>query len=133
MAEARRLALAHVMDIGHLGDAAHFLELGLLAALCKVVLELERAVEVVLQAPLAPPGDDKDVRYPDRHSLLDHVLDGRFVNEGQHFLRLGLRSRQEAGPQAGGGDHGFTELVCAMRAGLLVRGKTFRRAAAVGR
>ena len=54
MAEALRLALADVVDIRHFGNPAHLRQLLELAPLFQVVLEFERAVEVVLEAPLTP-------------------------------------------------------------------------------
>ena len=41
--------------------------------------------------------------------LLDHVLDGRLVDERQHLLGLGLGGGQEPGAEAGGRDHGFLD------------------------
>ena len=46
---------------------------------------------------------------PGRDRLLDHVLDGRLVDDRQHLLRLGLGGREEAGAQAGGGDDGLAD------------------------
>jgi hypothetical protein len=63
VAEAERLALAHVGDLGQLRD-------GLiwpgprLAALFQVVLELEGGVEVVLDRALAAAGHDDDLVQP---------------------------------------------------------------------
>ena len=53
-------------------------------------LELEGAVEVVLQAALAPAGDDQDVVDAGPYRLLDHVLDRRAVDDRQHLLGLRL-------------------------------------------
>jgi hypothetical protein len=61
------------------------------------VLQLERAVEVVFEGPLAATGDDQDVGDPGPDGLLHHVLDGRFVYQRQHLLRLGLGRREEPG------------------------------------
>ena len=44
---------------------------------------------------------------PARDGLLDHVLDGRLVDDRQHLLGLGLGGRQEPGAEAGGGDDGL--------------------------
>ena len=78
-----------------------------LAALLEVVLELEGPVEVILEAALAPTGDHQDVGDPGADRLLDHVLDGRLVDERQHLLGLGLGGRQEPGAQAGCRDDSF--------------------------
>ena len=53
VAEPERLALADVVEVGHVGDGAHLLQLIVLAPGLEVELELERAVEVVLERALA--------------------------------------------------------------------------------
>ena len=62
VAEPERIALAHVVDVGELGRELHFLQQVVLAALLEVVLELEVAVEVVLDRALAAAGDDAGCR-----------------------------------------------------------------------
>ena len=109
VAEPQRLALADVVDVGQVGDGPDLLELLELAGPFEVGLQLEGAVEVVLDGPLVATGDDEDVGDAARHRLLDHVLDGRLVHQGQHLLGLGLGGREEAGPEAGGGDDGFLD------------------------
>ena len=99
VAQAERLALAHVVDVGHLGQRLDLAELVHLAPLLQVVLELEVAVEVVLEAALAAAGDDEDVLDARPHRLLDHVLDGRLVDDRQHLLGLGLGGGQEPGAE----------------------------------
>ena len=42
---------------------------------------------MILDGTLAMTADDKDILNPARKSLLDDVLDGGFVHNGQHFLR----------------------------------------------
>jgi hypothetical protein len=122
VAEAAGLALADVVDVGHLGDGLHLLQHVELAGLPEVVLELEGAVEVVLDGPLAPAGDDQDVAQADPDGLLHHVLDGRLVDEGQHLLGLGLGGREEPGAQPGGGDDRLADpLQSAPRSGRLGR------------
>ena len=108
VAQAPGFALADVVDVGQFGDGLHLLEQVLFAAAGQLVLEFEAAVEMVFQAALAPAGDDEDVGDADPHCLLDHVLDGRFVDQREHLFGLGLGGGQEAGAQAGGGDDGFT-------------------------
>ena len=46
---------------------------------------------------------------PDGDRFLDAVLNDRLVDERQHFLRLRLGGRQEAGAEAGGGKDGFAD------------------------
>ena len=54
VAEPERLALAHVVHGGQVGDGAHLGQLLVLAGLLEAVLQLERPVEVVLQARRLP-------------------------------------------------------------------------------
>ncbi len=62
VAQSERFALADVVDVGHVGDGPHLVELVGLAALGQVVLQLEGPVEVVLDRSLAPSGDDRVCR-----------------------------------------------------------------------
>jgi hypothetical protein len=59
--EAERLALAHVVDVGHAGDLLDLLERLLVLLPLEVPLELDGVVEVVLDRALPAPGDDEDV------------------------------------------------------------------------
>ena len=102
-----RLALAHVVDVGQVGQAADLVELVVLARRLERHLELDRAVEVVLEAALAATGDDEDVVDAGPHGLLDDVLDRRLVDHRQHLLGLRLGGGQEAGAQPGGRDDGL--------------------------
>src|SRR5260370_15837944 len=65
--------------------------------------EKRRSVEVVLNRALAATGDDDDVLYAGGYAFFGDVLDLRFVDNSQHFLRLGLCGRQKARAQASGG------------------------------
>src|SRR5690606_17657165 len=107
VAEPERLALADVVDLGEVGEAADLLELGLLALVGELLLELDAAVEVVLEAALVAPGDDEDVVDAGPHRLLHDVLDGRLVDDRQHLLGLRLGGGQEAGAETGSGDDGL--------------------------
>ena len=97
--EAERVALADVVDVGHLRDGLDLLQILVLLALLQVELELEVAVEVVLDGPLSPAGDDENVADPGADGLLHHVLDGRLVDDRDHLLRLALGRREEPGPE----------------------------------
>src|SRR5439155_980998 len=101
VAQPERLTLAHVVEVGHLSDGAHFLQLVVLAAGVEVELELEGAVEVVLERPLVASGDDEDVADAGAHGFLHDVLDGRLVDDGQHLLGLRLGRGQEPGAEPG--------------------------------
>jgi hypothetical protein len=107
VAEAERLPLAHVVQVGQVGQAADRVERLDLARRRQLGLELGVAVEVVADRPLAPAGDDQDVGDATGHGFLDHVLDRRLVEDGQHLLGLRLRRREEAGAEAGRRDDGL--------------------------
>ena len=64
--ETERVALADVVDVGELARSCTSFEQVVLARLLEVVLELEVAVEVVLDRALAAAGDDEDVGEPGR-------------------------------------------------------------------
>ena len=105
VAEPARLVLADEVDVGHRGDGLHLGQEVELAAALERRLQLGRAVEVVLDGLLRPAGHDQDVGDAGPHGLLDHVLDARLVDQGEHLLGRGLRGRQEPGAQACRGDH----------------------------
>ena len=105
VSEAERIALPHVVDareVGRLGDAGQSLDVALVA---QDLLQLEVAVEVVLEGPLAATGDEQDVLEPGGNRLLDDVLDGGLVDDREHLLRRRLRCRQEPRAESSSGDH----------------------------
>ena len=103
VAEAELLLLADVGDLGQVADVADPAEHLHVAALLEQMLELVADVEVVLDRPLLAGGDDDHLLDARGNRLFDRVLDHRLVDEGQHFLRLGLRCRQEPSSPTGGG------------------------------
>src|SRR5439155_740830 len=109
VAQAQRLLLPQVRDGRQLGDRLDLCQLLHLAAIVQVVLQLEGGVEVVLDRALAAAGDDDDLLQPRRHRLLDDVLDGRLVDEGQHLLGLGLGRGQEPRAETGRGEDAFAD------------------------
>src|SRR5262249_36698874 len=102
VAQAERLALAHVRDRGQLGDGLDLGQLVRLAAIVQEVLELEVRVEVILDRALAATGHDDDLRETRGHRLLDDVLDHRLVDEREHLFRLRLGRGKESGAEPGG-------------------------------
>src|SRR5581483_2529022 len=64
-------------------------------------LELEVAIEVVLDRVLAATVDHEQVGDAGGDGLLHHVLDRGFVDDRQHLLRLALRGREEARAETG--------------------------------
>jgi hypothetical protein len=110
VAQPERGLLADVVDLGHVGDVPDHLQLVVVALVGEQLLQLDRAVEVVLDGLLASAGDDQDVLDPGPDGLLDHVLDGGLVDQGQHLLGLRLGRREEAGPEPGRRNHGLAYL-----------------------
>ena len=110
MSQAQRLALADEVDVRHLRQRPHLLQLVELPLLLEELLELDVAVEVVLDGALVAPRDDEDVGESRAHGLLDHQLDRRRVDDREHLLGLRLGGRQEPRAESGGGDHRFVDL-----------------------
>ena len=84
-------------------------ELACLAARGEHLLELELAVEMVLDHALVAAGDEDEMLDAGRHRLVDHVLDQRTVNHRQHFFGHGLGRREEARAEPCHGEHCFTD------------------------
>ena len=104
MPEPPRLVLPHRVDLGELGELPDLLQLVELVAALEHRFELGRAVEVVLDRGLASSRDDQDVGETGTHGFLDHELDRRRVDQGQHLLGHGLGGRQEPRAQPCGRD-----------------------------
>ena len=77
-------------------------ELIVLAALGERIVELELDVEVILDDRLVAPGHEDEMLDAGLARLVDHILDDRPVDDGQHLLRNGLGGRKE--PRAETGD-----------------------------
>src|SRR5207244_1339168 len=77
-------------DLADLGELIAF------AARLEERFELHRHVKMIFDRVLAAAGHQDDVGDAGRDRFLDTVLDDRLVDKRQHFLRLGLGSRQEA-------------------------------------
>ena len=78
-----------------------------LAAAGKGGVEGRVRAEVVFQHPLAGAADQHDLRQARRDRLFDAVLDDRLVDDGQQLLGQHRRGRQDAGPEARGGEDGL--------------------------
>lgn len=63
-------------------------------------------VKMVLDRPLAPPGDEQHAPDAGPAQLLDHVLHDRLVDYREHLLRRRPRGGQQARAQPGGRDDG---------------------------
>ena len=70
-------------------------------------LELELAVEMVLDDAFVAPGDEDEMLDAGLARFVHHVLDQRPVDHRQHFLRHGLGGRQEPGAEPGDREDGF--------------------------
>ena len=83
--------------------------LGLLAARRERGVELEHAVEMILDHALVAAGDEDEMLDAGFLGLVDHVLDQRLVDDGQHFLRHRLGGGQDAGAETGDREDGFAD------------------------
>jgi len=97
----RRLLAGEARGAGPRQVTGKQLELRALAALGQCELQLELAVEMILDHPLVAAGHEDEVLDPGIARLVDHVLDDRAVDYCQHFLGHGLGGRQEPGAEAG--------------------------------
>ena len=80
-----------------------------LLALAQRALELELAVEMVLDHALVAAGDEDEMLDAGLARLVDDVLDQRPVDHRQHLLRHGLGGGQEAGAEPGDRENGFAD------------------------
>ncbi|MNY15554.1 hypothetical protein D3C86_1487740 [compost metagenome] len=110
VAQAQRFLLAGEAGAAGRGQVLlqFFERLGLAAALQRR-LELELAVEMVLDHALVAPGDEDEMLDTGLARLVHGVLDQRAVHHGQHFLGHGLGCRQETGSQTCDWKHGCTD------------------------
>ena len=110
MAEAERRLLpgeAHGAGFGLV--ARQNLHLGLLAARGQRGVEFVHPVEMILDHALVAAGDEDEMLDAGFPRLVDHILDQRLVDDGQHFLRHRLGGGQDAGAEAGDRENGFAD------------------------
>ena len=112
VAQAERLALAHVGEVDQVRDLADLGEQLRLAARFQERFELDRDVEMIFDGVLAAAGDEDDVVDAGGDRFFDAVLDDRLVDERQHLFRLRLGGGQEAGAQPGGRKHRLADGSC---------------------
>src|ERR1700730_9469426 len=108
-------------------------ELGAAAALRKGELELDLAVEMVLDDALVAAGDEDEMLDPGFARLVDRVLDQRPVHDGQHFLGHRLGGRQEPGAETGDREDGFTDRFHGSLTGSWLEGVAGRAAVVPGK
>ncbi len=82
-------------------------EIGAFLPLAQGHLQLELAVEMILDDALVAPGDEDEMLDAGLARLVDDMLDDRPVDHRQHFLGHGLGGRQEAGSEPGDRENGF--------------------------
>ena len=110
VAEAERRLLAREAGGARARQVARQqLEIGVPLPLVQRVLELELAVEMVLDDALVAAGDEDEMLDAGLARLVDHVLDQRPVDHRQHFLGHGLGGGQEPGAEAGDRENGFAD------------------------
>jgi hypothetical protein len=66
---------------------------------------------VVLDAALVPAGDEDHLGDAGGSGLFHSILNQRTVDDRQHFFRLGLGGRKEAGSQSGDRKNSFANAV----------------------
>ena len=98
LADERRLAGAE-LRLSH-GRQDRVLLLG-----DEICLDLEGAVEIILDGALAPPGDEDHLLDPGGERLVDRVLDQRLVDDRQQLLGHRLGRGQEARAEARHREH----------------------------
>src|SRR5260370_10616925 len=112
--------------------AGQNLHLGLLAAGGERGVEFEHPVEMVLDHPLVAAGDKNEMLDPGLPGLVDHILDARLGDDGQHFLRHRLGGGQDPGAETGNRKNGFADFHGGRAALKSVRKGAFDRALVAG-
>src|ERR1700724_3750747 len=72
-------------------------------------------VEMIFDSVLASPCNDNDVLDSRCHAFLDHILNERLINDGEHLFRLRFGGRQKSGAQTSGWKDGLAHasvLIC---------------------
>ncbi len=96
MSKAQGLRLAHVNALHVVGfDASHHFQQLLLTRLFKGYLQLESHVKVVFNRALVATRHEDHFSYAGGICFFDGVLNQGFVDNRQHFLRLGLGGRKK--------------------------------------
>ena len=89
-----RLAQINALDVGR-HDLAYCFKQCLLAARRQLGFHFERAIEVILNCPLAAAGDKDEFRDPGCHRLFHRILNQWLIHNRKHFLRTRLGCRQK--------------------------------------
>ena len=105
----RRLLPGEAHGAGFRLVARQDVDLGFLAARGERGVELIHPVEMVFDHALVAAGDEDEMFDAGLLGLVDHILDQRLVDDGQHFLRHRLGGGQDAGAEAGDREDGFAD------------------------
>ena len=73
------------------------------------VFEFVGIVEMILDDAFVAPGHEDEVLDSRLARFIDHMLENRSVDDGQHLLRDRFGRRQKARAKSGDGQHGFTD------------------------
>lgn len=111
MPEAERFLLTDVGNGREIRNPARLPYEVVLSALPQRGLEFIRDVEVILHGRLRATRDDDDVLDAGCDCFLDRVLNDRFVDHAEHFLRHRFRSRKKPCAEPGGGNDDFSDLL----------------------
>ena len=109
VAKTLGVALTDVVDIREAAGLLHLFQLGVIALGTQRFFQAVNTVEVVLQRALVASGDHEDIVQPRIDNFFNHVLDGRLIDHRQHFLRNGLRSREETCTESRNGDNSLAD------------------------
>ncbi len=110
MAEAERFLLAGEAGLTGLGQiAAELLERSGFAARLERCLELELAVEMVLDDALVAAGNENEVLDTRFAGFVDGILDDRLVDDRQHLLGHGFGGGKKPCSKAGDRKDGCTD------------------------
>lgn len=112
MPQAQWIALPHVVNSCQISGFGNQRQSVLVVLSAQDIFKFQVAVEVILQRALTTPGDEQDIVHARCYRLLNHVLNGGFIDNREHLLGRGLGSRQEPGTQSGGWHHGLAHLHC---------------------
>ena len=107
VAEALGFTLTHRENIGHVRDVLHHFEFGVFPLDFQIKFQLRHLVKMVDDDLFVAPGDDENVLNPRCHNFLNDILNGRFVHNGQNFLRYRFGHRQKTRAETGSGNDSF--------------------------
>ena len=103
MAKTKGFFLAGVADLDHVADAPNKFGLVLFAFFLEEALEKGSVIEVIFDGILPFTGNDDDVLDAGSNAFLSDILNLGLIDNGEHFLRLGLGGGQEARAEPSGG------------------------------